>query len=212
MFENFDFEKARFVVEALERALGGKPRFGRPQSFVYSMALQLRQIYGADKELLDKIIPTYGETKEQREKVIQNMTEALLQFGIRKPNIALLALVEKPSFHMKDTVEAQTIVMRHQEEPLADCTLYGPIAYDLIMSKEAARLKHFDCEACGEFDGIVVPNLMAGNLICKVWDTHIGAIGSGILAGTTIPIALSGRATSPESAFLSLTGSIAMFI
>ena len=149
---------------------------------------------------------------EQREKVIQNMTEALLQFGIRKPNIALLALVEKPSFHMKDTVEAQTIVMRHQEEPLADCTLYGPIAYDLIMSKEAARLKHFDCEACGEFDGIVVPNLMAGNLICKVWDTHLGAIGSGVLAGTTIPIALSGRATSPESAFLSLTGSIAMFV
>ena len=149
---------------------------------------------------------------EQREKVIQNMTEALLQFGIRKPNIALLALVEKPSFHMKDTVEAQTIVMHHREEPLADCELYGPIAFDLIISKEAARLKHYDCPVCGEFDGIVVPNLLAGNLICKFWDSQLNAVGSGILAGTTVPIAISGRSESVEHAFLSLAGSIAMFV
>lgn len=148
---------------------------------------------------------------EQREKVIRNMAEVLTRFGIRTPNIALLALVEKPSFHMKDTVEAQTIVMHHADEPIADCRLYGPITYDLIMSREAARLKHFECEACGEFDGIVVPNLLAGNLICKVWDTHLGTVGSGVLAGTTVPISLSGRSTSAESAFLSLAGSIAMF-
>ena len=79
---------------------------------------------------------------EQREEVIRTMTEALKNFGIEKPNIALLSLVEKPSFHMKDTVEAQTIVMHHNEEPIADCNLYGPITYDLIISKEAAELKH----------------------------------------------------------------------
>ena len=149
-------------------------------------------------------------TIEQREKVIQNMVEVLLKFGIRRPNIALLSLVEKPSFHMKDTVEAQTIVMHHQDEPLADCNLYGPIAYDLIISKEAARLKHFECEACGEFDGIVVPNLLAGNLICKFWDFQLNARGCGVIAGTKIPIAISGRSETVEHAFLSIAASIAM--
>ena len=38
---------------------------------------------------------------EQREEVIRNMVEALKNFGIEKPNIALLSLVEKPSFHMR---------------------------------------------------------------------------------------------------------------
>ena len=148
---------------------------------------------------------------EQREEVVRNMAWLLHRFGIAKPNIALLALVEKPSFHMRDTVEAQTIVLHHQEEPLAECNLVGPITYDLIMSKEAARLKKFDCEYCGEFDGIVVPNLLSGNLICKFLDTHMQATGFGILAGANIPIALSGRSESAEHAFLSLAASIAIF-
>lgn len=148
---------------------------------------------------------------EQREEVVRNMAWLLHRFGIANPNIALLALVEKPSFHMRDTVEAQTIVLHHREEPLAECNLVGPITYDLIMSKEAARLKKFDCEYCGEFDGIVVPNLLSGNLICKFLDTHMQATGFGILAGANIPIALSGRSESAEHAFLSLAASIAIF-
>ncbi len=148
---------------------------------------------------------------EQREEVIKNMVEVLEKFGIKQPNIALLSLVEKPSFHMRDTVEAQTIVLHHQEDPIADCNLVGPITYDLIISKEAARNKYYECEECGEFDGIVVPSLLAGNLICKFWDTHLNAFGCGILAGAEIPIAISGRSESAEHAFLSLAGSIAMF-
>jgi len=148
---------------------------------------------------------------EQREEVIKNMVEVLEKFGIKQPNIALLSLVEKPSFHMKDTVEAQTIVMHHQEDPIADCNLVGPITYDLIISKEAARTKYYESEYSGEFDGIVVPSLLAGNLICKFWDTHLNAFGCGILAGAEIPIAISGRSESAEHAFLSLAGSIAMF-
>ena len=148
---------------------------------------------------------------EQREEVIRNMVEALACFDIKRPNIALLALVEKPSFHMRDTVEAQTIVKHHHDEEIADCNLVGPITYDLIMSKEAARLKRYDCEYCGEFDGIVVPNLLAGNLICKFIDTHLDSTGCCILVGANIPIAISGRSETAEHAFLSLAGSLAMF-
>lgn len=43
---------------------------------------------------------------------------------------------------MRDTVEAQNIVRAHKMEPIADCELVGPIPWDLIVSKEAARLKN----------------------------------------------------------------------
>lgn len=141
---------------------------------------------------------------EQREKVVKNIVEALGILGIKKPNIALLALVEKPAFHIRDTVEAQTIVLHHREEPIADCNLVGPITYDLIMSKKAAELKNFDCPYCGEFDGIVVPNLLSGNIICKVLDVHAGVTGCCMLVGAKVPIAITGRSESKEQAYLSL--------
>ena len=141
---------------------------------------------------------------EYRKHVIRNMCSVLKVLGIDKPNIALLALVEKPSFHMRDTVEAQTIVRDHEEEAIANCNLVGPIPYDLIVSKEAARLKEYDCEYCGEFDGIVVPNLMSGNLIVKVLEGNAGATGLGVIVGANIPIAITSRSDSVEHAYLSL--------
>jgi phosphotransacetylase len=112
---------------------------------------------------------------------------------------------------MRDTVEDQTMVREHQYRPIADCNLAGPIAYDLIMSKEAARLKGYDCPWCGEFDGIVVPNLMSGNLLVKVLQHNAGATGCGILVGAKIPVAICSRSDDPGQAYLSLAACAAMW-
>ena len=140
----------------------------------------------------------------QRKHVIKNMAGTFKALGYEHPNIAILSLVEKPTFHMRDTVEAQEIVMDHNEKPIADCELVGPIAYDLIISKEAARLKNFDCPLCGEFDGIVTPSLLAGNLLVKTLQMHGHASSCGVIVGATIPIAITSRSDAEEQAFLSL--------
>lgn len=140
----------------------------------------------------------------QRKHIIENLVGTLKALGYEHPNIALLSLVEKPAFHMLDTVEAQTIVHDHKEKPVADCELVGPIAYDLIISKEAARLKHYDCPLCGEFDGIVTPNLLAGNLLVKALQMHDRASSCGVIVGANIPIAITSRSDTKEQAFLSL--------
>lgn len=148
---------------------------------------------------------------EDRREVVSNMVRALNVFDVKKPNIALLSLVETPSFQMRDTVEDDTMVRQHQYRPIADCNLAGPIAYDLIMSKEAARLKGFDCPYCGEFDGIVAPNLISGNLLVKVLQHNAGATGCGILVGAKIPIAICSRSDEPEQTYLSLAACTAMW-
>ena len=153
------------------------------------------------------IYPDEGERRE----VARNLVRALNVFGVEKPNIALLSLVETPSFQMRDTVEDDNIVRQHQRRPIADCNIVGPIAYDLIMSKEAARLKNYDCPYCGEFDGIVVPNLSTGNVMIKVLQRNAGATGCGILVGATIPIAICSRSDAPDQAFLSLAACAAMW-
>ena len=141
---------------------------------------------------------------QQKKEIIRSMTEALESVGYEKPNIALLSMVEEVNFHMKDTVEAQRLVMEHTEKPIANCNLVGPIAYDLILSKEAARLKNYDEPLCGNFDGIVVPSLLAGNLIVKCWQMHAHAKTCGVVIGAKVPVALTSRSDDKEVAFLSL--------
>lgn len=147
---------------------------------------------------------TIEPSLQQKKLIIANMAEMLESVGYEKPNIALLSMVEKVSFHMKDTVEAQELVKEHSQKPIANCNLVGPIAYDLILSKEAARLKGYDCPLCGEFDGIIVPSLLAGNLIVKCWQMHAHAKTCGVVIGAKIPVALTSRSDDKEVAFQSL--------
>ena len=141
---------------------------------------------------------------QQKKEIIRSMTETLESVGYDKPNIALLSMVEEVNFHMKDTMEAQELVRSHADTPIANCNLVGPIAYDLILSKEAARLKNYDEPLCGEFDGIVVPSLLAGNLIVKCWQMHAKAKTCGVVVGAKVPVALTSRSDSKEVSFLSL--------
>ena len=141
---------------------------------------------------------------QQKKEIIRSMTETLESVGYEKPNIALLSMVEEVNFHMKDTVEAQELVRSHADTPIANCNLVGPIAYDLILSKEAARLKNYDEPLCGNFDGIVVPSLLAGNLIVKCWQMHAKAKTCGVVVGVKVPVALTSRSDDKEVSFLSL--------
>ena len=146
----------------------------------------------------------------QRKKIVKNICNVLEHLGIQRPKIGVLALVEKPSFHMRDTVEAQNIVRSHKIDPIADCELVGPIPWDLIVSKEAARLKHFDCPYCGEFDAVLMPNVMAGNTVMKVLGMSASVNACAVLAGTRVPTAIASRSSSAEEAYLGLCVAAAM--
>ena len=147
----------------------------------------------------------------QRKQIIRNMAELFADLGYEKCNIALLALVEKPTFHMPSTVEAQTLAKECASKPISISNVVGPIAYDLIISKEAARLKGYDCPICGEFDGIDAPNLINGNLLIKALQIHGHCSSFGVIRGANIPIAITSRSDPQEQSYLSLAACAAIF-
>ena len=148
---------------------------------------------------------TIEPTRAQKKEIIRNMVDTLRYVDdSNNINIAMLALVEQTSFHMKDTIDAHELVLEHNRNPIADCNLVGPIAYDLILSKEAARLKSYENPLCGEFDGIVAPSLLAANLIVKCWQMHAHARTCGVVIGAKVPVALTSRSDDKDVAFLSL--------
>jgi phosphotransacetylase len=142
---------------------------------------------------------------EQKKAIIRNTADALKAFGYEKPKLALLSLVETVTFHMQDTLEAQRLVETQKDHPFADCELWGPIAYDLILSKEAARLKNYDCPySGGGFDGIIAPDLSTANTLVKSWLIHAHAVTCGAVVGARVPIALTSRSAAAEETYLSL--------
>lgn len=147
---------------------------------------------------------------EKRKLIIKNMVEMLHKLGIDNPSVAIMALVEKPSFHMRDTVEAQTIVRDHQASPIAKCEVVGPIPWDLIVSKEAARLKGYDCPYCGEFDAILMPDVMTGNTLMKALMMSADVNSLGVIAGLNVPTAITSRSSSMEHGYLSLAACVAL--
>lgn len=141
----------------------------------------------------------------QKKEIIRNTADALKAFGYENPKLALLSLVEKVTFHMQDTVEAQRLVAEQKQRPFADCELWGPIAYDLILSKEAARLKDYDCPYSGSgFDGIIAPDLSTANVLVKSWLIHAHAVTCGAVVGARVPIALTSRSADEEETYLSI--------
>ena len=141
----------------------------------------------------------------QKKEIIRNTADALKAFGYENPKLALLSLVEKVTFHMQDTVEAQRLVAEQKQRPFADCELWGPIAYDLILSKEAARLKDYDCPyRGGGFDGIIAPDLSTANVLVKSWLIHAHAVTCGAVVGARVPIALTSRSADEEETYLSI--------
>ena len=137
--------------------------------------------------------------------IIRNTVAALETLGYDDPKLAMLSLIEKGTFHMQDTVEAQSLVFEHSRRPIAKCELWGPISYDLIMSKDAARLKNYECAWCGGgFDGIIAPELTTANTLLKSWLIHANCHVCGAVMGAKVPIALTSRSASDREAFYSV--------
>jgi phosphate acetyltransferase len=70
----------------------------------------------------------------------------------------------------------------------------GPMALDLMLSAESARIKGFASQIAGDPDIILVPEITSGNAIVKLMILGMGACAGGIVMGAKVPILLTSRA------------------
>ncbi|MBQ7485345.1 MAG: hypothetical protein IJT78_01825 [Oscillospiraceae bacterium] len=154
--------------------------------------------------LADMAIIIHPDLSKKRA-IIRNTVEALSALGYVTPKLALMSLVEKGTFRMQDTVEAQSLVYEQSRAPFVDAALWGPISYDLIISPEAARQKKYDCPwTGGGFDAIIAPELTTANTLLKSWLIHAHSTVCGAVIGAQVPIAFTSRYATAEEAYLSL--------
>lgn len=105
---------------------------------------------------------------------------------------ALLAPTEDPIPSIPNTMEAAEIAA-WAKEALPQAIVQGPMALDLIFSKEAAALKNYASEVAGDADIMVVPNITSGNALFKLMVLGMGCCAGGLVMGLKVPVLLTSR-------------------
>lgn len=141
---------------------------------------------------------------ETKKEIIKTSVSALHKLGVERPNVAVLAAVEKVNPKMIETVDAKALKDMNTSGEIDGCYLEGPISYDLAMSKASAEIKGYDSPLTGNVDALIVPNITVGNVLGKALVYSANAKMAGVILGAKVPIILTSRGSSFEEKYYSI--------
>lgn len=147
---------------------------------------------------------------EQKVKIIENSVIVAKALGNETVKIACLAAKEKVDLKMDATVQAMELKEKYLNGEFEDGIIVdGPMALDLAVSKDSAKIKGYRSDVAGDADVLLVPNIEMGNGIGKSITYFAGGKSAGIIMGAKVPIVLVSRADTYETKLYSIAlGSI----
>ena len=130
--------------------------------------------------------------------IIENAVALAHKLGQQRPRVALLGASETVSDAMPVTGQCQQITAHFGATDL-QADVFGPLAFDNIVSVASARMKGIEHPVAGNADIVVVPTIEAGNALFKMMVYFMSACAGGIVLGGSVPVLLTSRADPPAS-------------
>lgn len=144
---------------------------------------------------------------EVKLQILKNAVEFANKTGLTKPKVAILSGTEDPIESMPSSIEAREVMKLANKENL-NAFIFGPLAFDNAISKEAAKIKKIQNEVAGDADILLVPNLETGNSLSKIMVYFMQACAAGIVVGGKIPVVVPSRADNKASKLASIAAAI----
>lgn len=136
---------------------------------------------------------------KQKTAMIKYVAHTAKALGIGLPKIALITPTEQVLPKVPSTIDAAILAKMGACGQIPGVMLDGPMALDVAIDKEAAEIKKIHSPVAGEADGLIFPNLEAGNVFYKA-NTKLGGSRQGaVLMGARVPSILSSRGDSVET-------------
>ena len=132
-----------------------------------------------------------------------HVAEMSRRLGQPCPRIAILSATESVLAAMPSSGEAAEIASRAAAVD-AQAEFAGPLSFDLAISPEAAAIKGVGGPVSGMADGLVVPDIVSGNILFKSIVWLGGGLAAGVVLGGAIPIVLTSRSDPPAARLASL--------
>lgn len=183
------------MLAALDKAMG--LRTGRRFSHAFLMTLPQWQRGLFLSDCAVNVAPNV-DTKVD---IVRNLVDLAHALDIDDPKIALLSATEEVTDRIQSSTEAAEVTERCRV--IEGATIYGPLAFDVAVSEEAARVKGLDNPVAGHADALVVANIDSGNALFKMMVHFMGATAAGIVLGARVPIVLTSRSDPPHTRLVS---------
>lgn len=166
-------------------------------------------------------VPTYSETLfvtdaainifpdlDAKRDIVQNAVDLFTQVGLGKPRVAILSAVETVTPKIPSTIDAAALCKMADRGQITGAVLDGPLAFDIAIDPEAARIKGIHSPVAGRAQILVVPDLEAGNMLAKNLIFLAKADSAGLVLGARVPIVLTSRADSVRSRMASCAAAV----
>ena len=138
-----------------------------------------------------------------RIEVALHIAEMARRLGQDRPKIAILSATESVLPAMPSSAEAADIAAGATAlDPNADFA--GPLSFDLAVAPAAVAVKGVSSPVAGYADGLVVPDIEAGNSLFKSLVWCAGGLAAGLVLGGAVPIVLTSRSDPPAARLASL--------
>jgi phosphate acetyltransferase len=140
------------------------------------------------------ILPNLSQKKD----MVQNAIDLFLAVRPGIPKVAIVSAVETIEEAIPSTLDAAALCKMAERGQITGGILDGPLAFDLAISREAAKVKNVVSQVAGDADIIVAPNLESANMLTKQLSYLFNIDAPGIVLGARVPIILTSRSASSE--------------
>ncbi|MBN2237835.1 MAG: phosphate butyryltransferase [Bacteroidales bacterium] len=124
--------------------------------------------------------------------------------GIQQPKVAIIAASEQVSLKMQATLDAAVLSKMAERGQFKNAFVDGPLALDVAIDKESAKIKKLGGKVAGDADCLVFPNIEAGNVFYKTNTKLAGAVLGAMVLGAKVPAVLSSRGDSVQTKLYSI--------
>ncbi|MCI1639705.1 MAG: phosphate butyryltransferase [Bacteroidales bacterium] len=182
-----------------------------PKSLLLHVGVMETPKYGKLLFMGDMAVIPLPDLK-QKQIITGYVVKVARSFGIQVPKVAFIAATEQVLPSMPASMEGAALAKMAERGQIGNCIADGPLALDVALNKESARIKHLESPVAGEADCLIFPNIESSNVF---WKTNSkladGVKLAGMLVGTKVPCVLASRADSFETKLNSIAEAV-MFI
>lgn len=130
---------------------------------------------------------------DQKRQIIENSVFVFHRLGFKNPYVGIMSAVESVKDSIPSTKDAAALTEMNINGEIKGCRVYGPLALDIAVSKEAAEHKNIKDPVAGNVDILIMPNIESGNLLGKSFTYYLNQTVAHVVIGARIPVLIPSR-------------------
>ncbi len=140
----------------------------------------------------------------QKKQIVENAVAVFHNLGYAEPRVGIMAAVESVKDSMPATLDARELTAMNERGEIRGCRVYGPLALDIAVSRQAAEHKGILHDVAGRVQIMVMPAIESGNLLGKAFTYYLKLTVAHVVMGARLPVLIPSRNESDNDKLHSL--------